>query len=122
MNDKKAIGQLGVGETADLGEMSLNGSAGERLREMGLLPGAPIRLVRRAPLGCPLGFEVVLNVRNLVKSRIILMKADMSGRTAVIPRLSGIGHDILYFTAPGCGGDAVTKYGDGSRENGQLCL
>jgi Fe2+ transport system protein FeoA len=38
--------------------MSLNGSAGERLREMGLLPGAPIRLVRRAPLGCPLEFEV----------------------------------------------------------------
>ena len=58
MNDKKAIGQLGVGETADLGEMSLNGTAGERLREMGLLPGAPIRLVRRAPLGCPIEFEV----------------------------------------------------------------
>ena len=58
MNDKKSIGQLGVGETAELGEMSLNGSAGERLREMGLLPGAPIRLVRRAPLGCPLEFEV----------------------------------------------------------------
>ena len=43
MNDKKAIGQLDVGETADLGEMSLNGSGGERLREMGLLPGAPMR-------------------------------------------------------------------------------
>ena len=58
MNDKIAIGQLGVGETADLGEMSLNGSGGERLREMGLLPGASIRLVRRAPLGCPIEFEV----------------------------------------------------------------
>ena len=58
MNDKKAIGQLSVGETADLGEMSLNGSGGERLREMGLLPGASIRLVRRAPLGCPIEFEV----------------------------------------------------------------
>ena len=58
MNDKRAIGQLGVGETADLGEMSLNGSGGERLREMGFLPGAPIRLVRRAPLGCPIEFEV----------------------------------------------------------------
>ena len=58
MNDKKAIGQLSVGETADLGEMRLNDSGGERLREMGILPGAPIRLVRRAPLGCPIEFEV----------------------------------------------------------------
>ena len=58
MNDKKAIGQLGVGETAKLGEMSLNGSACERLHEMGLLSGVPIRLIRRAPLGCPLEFEV----------------------------------------------------------------
>ena len=29
-----------------------------RLQELGLLPGASIRLVRRAPLGCPLEFEV----------------------------------------------------------------
>jgi len=29
-----------------------------RLQELGLLPGASIRLVRRAPLGCPMEFEV----------------------------------------------------------------
>jgi ferrous iron transport protein A len=58
MNDKKAIGQLGIGETAALGDMSLPETAAARLRELGLLPGAPIRLVRRAPLGCPIEFEV----------------------------------------------------------------
>ena len=29
-----------------------------RLLELGLLPGARVRVVRRAPLGCPLEFDV----------------------------------------------------------------
>ena len=38
--------------------MGLPETAAVRLREMGLLPGASIRMVRRAPLGCPIEFEV----------------------------------------------------------------
>jgi len=38
--------------------MGLPEKAAVRLREMGLLPGASIRMVRRAPLGCPIEFEV----------------------------------------------------------------
>ena len=52
------IGQLRVDESAALGAMDLPETAAARLREMGLLVGAPIRLVRRAPLGCPIEFEV----------------------------------------------------------------
>ena len=58
MSDRKSLGQLTVGESAVLGGMALPEAASIRLQEMGLLPGAPIRLIRRAPLGCPMEFEV----------------------------------------------------------------
>ncbi|MDP7051975.1 MAG: FeoA family protein [Verrucomicrobiota bacterium] len=58
MDNTKSISQLHPGESAALGGMSLPMVAQERLQEMGLLPGEPVRLVRRAPLGCPIEFEV----------------------------------------------------------------
>ena len=58
MSDQKSLSQLSIGETAILGEMTLPAAASMRLQEMGLLPGASIRLIRRAPLGCPMEFEV----------------------------------------------------------------
>ena len=58
MNMIKSINQLRSGESAVLGDMNLSMAAQERLQEMGLLLGEPIRLVRRAPLGCPIEFEV----------------------------------------------------------------
>ena len=58
MNDTRHIAQLDVGESAILGEMKLPREASARLEEMGFLPGVAIRLVRRAPLGCPIEFEV----------------------------------------------------------------
>ncbi len=58
MSDQKSLSQLSIGESAILGEMVLPEAASMRLQEMGLLPGASIRLIRRAPLGCPMEFEV----------------------------------------------------------------
>ena len=58
MSDQKSLSQLSIGESAFLGEMVLPEAASMRLQEMGLLPGASIRLIRRAPLGCPMEFEV----------------------------------------------------------------
>ena len=58
MSDAKHLGQLDVGESAVLGEMQLPKAAAMWLQELGLLPGASIRLVRCAPLGCPMEFEV----------------------------------------------------------------
>ena len=46
-------GQRGI--VTDLG---LEGRESLRLMEMGLLPGTPIRFVRRAPLGGPLEVEM----------------------------------------------------------------
>ena len=58
MSDQKSLSQLSIGESAILGKMILPEAASMRLQEMGLLPGASIRLIRRAPLGCPMEFEV----------------------------------------------------------------
>ena len=58
MSDQKSLGQLAIGESAILSEMALPEAASMRLQEMGLLPGASIRLIRRAPLGRPMEFEV----------------------------------------------------------------
>lgn len=69
MNEPRHIGQLADGEEAQLGGMDLPEAAGDRLREMGLLPGATVRLIRRAPLGCPIEFE-------LGGSRLALRRAD----------------------------------------------
>ena len=38
--------------------MDLPETAAGRLREMGFPTGASVRMVRRAPLGCPIEFEV----------------------------------------------------------------
>jgi len=58
MSVLRHIGQLSEGESAELGSMNLPEAAAGRLEEMGLLPGARVRMIRRAPLGCPIEFEV----------------------------------------------------------------
>ena len=69
MSELRHIGQLLEGEEAQLGSMDLPVAAGDRLREMGLLPGTAVRLIRRAPLGCPIEFEVA-------GARLALRRAD----------------------------------------------
>mgnify|MGYP002700931975 FL=1 len=71
----KHIAQLDVGESAILGEMKLPEEASARLEEMCFLPGAAIRLVRRAPLGCPIEFEVAgtrLAIREVDAANILV--------------------------------------------------
>ena len=58
MSNARHLGQLTAGESAAVGGMNLPEAAAGRLREMGFLAGASVRMVRRAPLGCPIEFEV----------------------------------------------------------------
>jgi len=69
MSVLRHIGQLSEGESAELGRMNLPEAAAGRLEEMGLLPGARVRMIRRAPLGCPIEFEVA-------GARLALRQAD----------------------------------------------
>jgi ferrous iron transport protein A len=52
------LAQLVAGDSARILEMPASGPAFLRLREMGLLPGTKVRLVRKAPLGDPLEISV----------------------------------------------------------------
>lgn len=52
------LAQLAVGASATVRAFPQAGPAFTRLREMGLLPGTRITLVRTAPLGDPLEIQV----------------------------------------------------------------
>lgn len=52
------LAQLVAGDSAKILELPASGPAFLRLREMGLLPGTRVRLVRKAPLGDPLEISV----------------------------------------------------------------
>lgn len=51
---KIALSDIPLGGTATITGISAHGELGRRLRDMGLMPGASVVLVSRAPLGDPL--------------------------------------------------------------------
>jgi len=58
MSSASKLSQLAVGASAIVRELPKQGTAFLRLREMGLLPGTVVSLVRTAPLGDPLEIKV----------------------------------------------------------------
>jgi len=52
------LAQLAVGASAVVRDFPRAGAAFVRLREMGVLPGTPVTLVRTAPLGDPIEIKV----------------------------------------------------------------
>lgn len=52
------LSELAVGASAVVRELPKSGSAFVRLREMGMLAGTRVSLVRVAPLGDPLEFKL----------------------------------------------------------------
>ena len=52
------LSELAIGATATVVEFPKQGAAFLRLREMGLIAGTPVTLVRTAPLGDPLEIKV----------------------------------------------------------------
>ena len=58
MAETVKLSQLPIGASAVVREFPKQGSAFLRLREMGLLPGTSVRLIRTAPLGDPIEIKV----------------------------------------------------------------
>lgn len=52
------LSQLKPGASATVRECPVSGNAFLRLREMGMLPGTALTLVRRAPLGDPIEIKM----------------------------------------------------------------
>lgn len=73
------LSELSPGATAVLRAMPASGAAFVRLREMGLLPGTRVKLVRRAPLGDPIEIEVRgyhLSLRRDEAEHVVIEPAD----------------------------------------------
>ncbi len=68
---------LPVGTRAQVESVENVGSLTQRLMEMGVAPGAKVRLVRLAPLGDPLEIEVNDSLLALRKTeaRLVLVRA-----------------------------------------------
>lgn len=58
MNALLKLSELAVGTSAVVREFPKQGSAFLRLREMGLMPGTALTLIRTAPLGDPIEVKV----------------------------------------------------------------
>ena len=66
---------LAVGSTARIADVTGADSTSLRLLEMGLTPGATVRVVGRAPLGDPWEFEIRgyrLSIRRAEAARVML--------------------------------------------------
>lgn len=53
-----ALASLERGETGEIEEVTVAGPIGQRLADLGFLPGTRVTLVRRAPLGDPAVYEL----------------------------------------------------------------
>lgn len=58
MPTTKGLRQLEVGQVARIVDINAQGELGRRIRDMGLVPGAEIRIVGRAPLKDPVALRV----------------------------------------------------------------
>jgi ferrous iron transport protein A len=58
MSDTQILSQLSVGASAAVRDLPKQGTVFLRLREMGLLPGTLVTLVRTAPMGDPIEIKV----------------------------------------------------------------
>jgi Fe2+ transport system protein FeoA len=53
-----SLAALGVGARARVIAVKGNGAVARRLMEMGVVPGAPVRVIKAAPLGDPIEVRV----------------------------------------------------------------
>lgn len=54
----KRLSELEPGDTAVIVRIEGGGAVARRMADMGLIPGTKVKVVRKAPLGDPIEFEV----------------------------------------------------------------
>lgn len=73
------MAQLAVGESGRIAALEGHGAIAVRLLEMGLVPGAEVALVKRAPLGEPMEVRVRdyhLSLRRAEAERVRLAQGE----------------------------------------------
>jgi len=72
------LSELEIGQQATVAEVEAADEIGQRLLEMGLIPGTPVKMVGVAPLGDPLVFELRgyrLSLRKTEAGQVIAQRA-----------------------------------------------
>lgn len=67
--------KMKVGEKGKIARVEAHGEVNQRIRDMGLIPGAPIAVVGKAPLRDPVAlrlFGVTISLRNSEADHIIV--------------------------------------------------
>lgn len=67
MNRTMSLRQLKVGEKGKIAKIEAHGEVNQRIRDMGLIPGATVSVVGRAPLKDPVALRlagVTISLRN----------------------------------------------------------
>lgn len=80
--DGLCLTELEPGDAAVIARVDAADGIGRRLLDLGFIPGTPVRVVRRAPLGDPVSFE-------LRGSRICLRRTEAARIFVASPRRSG---------------------------------
>jgi Fe2+ transport system protein FeoA len=57
-NENRTLAELEIGANARILSVEGDEAVSRRLLEMGVTPGAPVRVVKNAPFGCPLEIRV----------------------------------------------------------------
>ena len=70
------LASIRIGSAGRIVALPFGSPAMTRLREMGLLPGTEVRLVRKAPLGDPLEFSVRGSLLSLRRNEAELIEVD----------------------------------------------
>jgi Fe2+ transport system protein FeoA len=77
------LASLAPGESAVIESVDAATPAGSRLADLGFLPGTHIRVLRRAPLGDPIeyelrGYRLCLRRREAARVRVVPLDAEPS--------------------------------------------
>ncbi len=94
METGKTLSELKVGERATITTVGGEGALRQHFLDMGVIPGARIEFVKRAPLGDPLeyrihGYELTLRKEDAQKIGIAVVSDDTSRTSAFDPKLAG---------------------------------
>ena len=74
-----SLANLPIGAQARVIAVNGSGAIARRLMEMGVVPGAPVRVIKAAPLGDPIEIRVRgyhLALRHTEAQTILVMKSD----------------------------------------------
>ena len=77
--DELSLARLPIGAQARVIAINGSGAIARRLMEMGVVPGAPVRVIKAAPLGDPIEIRVRgyhLALRRTEAQRIIVVTSD----------------------------------------------